>query len=474
MTRTLITIAALLALSACSTVTPSYERSAAPVPEAWPSGAAYAPAQAASKEAADIAWQSFILDERLRKVVAQALGGNRSLRQTLQDVAVARAQYGEQRAALMPTVGASVGTTASRSSTGSTNSQGKPNTTYSRSATAGVSLSSWEIDLFGRMRNLSDAAMETWLASAEGARSTRITLIADTATAWLQLATDRQQLLISQQTVESATRSVDVTRRRLAAGVASRVDVRGAETVLFQAKADVASYTTAVAQDRNALELLTGGRVDDALLPDGLPDDHAWLAEVPAGLSSNVLLRRPDVLQAEHQLKSANFSVGAARVAYFPQLTLTGSAGLASTALSSLFDHGASVWSLAPSLGLTLFDGGARSAAVDAAQASKLGYVAAYESTVQTAFKEVADALARRGTMVDQLEADRSLVAAAQDSAGLSMARYEKGVDTFLNALTAQRTLYSAQQTLVSARLTAWGNTVTLYKVLGGGVVDAP
>jgi multidrug efflux system outer membrane protein len=243
--------------------------------------------------------------------------------------------------------------------------------------------------------------------------------------------------------------------------------------VLLTARADIASYTTAVAQDRNALELLVGGRVDDALLPEALPADAGWLAEVPAGLSSDVLLRRPDVLQAEHTLKSANFDVGAARAAFFPQLTLTGSAGLASTALSSLFSGGATVWSVAPALGVTLFDGGAHRSALDVAKATKEGDVASYEYAVQTAFKETADALARRGTMADQLEADRALVEAAQDSATLSMMRYEKGVDTFLVALTAQRTLYSAQQTLVAARLTALGNQVTLYKVLGGGVVDA-
>jgi multidrug efflux system outer membrane protein len=468
MTRSLIALAAVLALSACGTLAPTYARPAAPVPAAWPAGAAYAPAQAASSAAADLPWQSFVLDERLRQVVAQALGGNRSLRKTLQDVAVARAQYGEQKAALLPTVGGSVGTSSSRAVAG-TDASGNVTTAHSRSASAGVSVSSWEIDLFGRVRNLSDAALETWLASAEGARSTRLALIADTATAWLQLAADREQLAIAQQTVASAGRSLAVTRKRLDLGVASRVDVRDAETILQQARADSASSTTAVAQDRNALELLVGGPVDDALLPDALPVDDAALASVPAGLSSSVLLRRPDVLQAEHQLKAANLDVGAARAAFFPQLTLTGSAGVASTALSSLFSGGATVWSLAPSLGLTLFDGGAHRSELEAAKATREGAVASYEYALQTAFKETADALARQGTMADQLEADRALVEAAQDSATLSTARYEKGVDTFLAALTAQRTAYSAQQTLVSARLTALSNRITLYKVLGGG-----
>ncbi len=459
--------AALLALAACGTLAPAYERPATPVAAAWPAGAAYAPAQAASQAAADLPWQSFILDARLRQVVAQALAGSRPLRKTVSDIAAARAQYGDQKAALLPTVGGSVGSSSSRAVAGTSGSG--VTTAYSHGASAGVSVSSYELDLFGRVRSLGDAALETWLATEEAGRSTRISLVAETATAWMTVAADRSQLALSQRTLQSAQQSLELTRKRLAAGVASRVDVREAETIWQQARADIASTTTAIAQDRNALELLVGGRVDDALLPDALPAQAAWLAEVPSGLSSDVLLRRPDVLEAEHQLKSANANVGAARAALFPQLTLTGSAGVASAALTTLVSGGASVWAIAPTLGVTLFDGGARRSALQASQAQRDGYVASYELAVQTAFKETADALARQGTMAEQLDAERALVAAAQDSATLATARYEKGVDTFLAALTAQRTLYAAQQALVSTQLTALGNRVTLYKALGGG-----
>ena len=468
MIRSLLAAAALLALAACGTMAPAYERPAAPVAQTWPTGAAYAPAQAASAAAADLPWQSFILDARLRQVVAQALADSRPLRKTVADIAAARAQVGEQQAALLPTVGASVGTSSSRAVAATSGSS--VTTAHSHGASAGVSVSSYELDLFGRVRSLGDAAQETYLATEEASRSTRISLIAETATAWMTLAADRSQLALSQQTLKSAEQSMTLTRKRLEAGVASRVDVREAETIWQQARADIASTTTAIAQDRNALELLVGSRVDDALLPDALPQRAAWLSDVPAGLSSDVLLRRPDVLQAEHQLKSADADVGAARAALFPQLTLTGSAGLASAALSTLASGGATVWAIAPALGVTLFDGGAKRSALQASQAQRDGLVSSYELAVQTAFRETADALARQGTMAEQLDAERALVDAAQDSATLATARYEKGVDTFLAALTAQRTLYAAQQALVTVQLTALGNRVTLYKVLGGGV----
>jgi multidrug efflux system outer membrane protein len=463
MTRLLLATAALLALGACSTMAPSYERPAAPVAATWPSGPAYAPAASSGLAAADLPWRSFVLDTRLQKVIGQALADSRPLRQTVSDIAVARAQYGEQRAALLPTVTAAVGTSSSRALAGG------GTTTHSRSASATAGVSAWELDLFGRVRSLSDAALETWLGTEEASRSTRVSLVAETATAWLTLAADRSQLALSQRTLQAADKSMTLTRKRLEAGVSSRVDVREAETVWQQARADIASTTTQIAQDRNALELLVGGPVDEALLPNALPVDAAWLASVPVGLSSSVLLQRPDVLEAEHQLKSANADIGAARAAFFPQVTLTGSGGLASAALSTLVSGGATVWTVSPALGLTLFDGGAHRAALQVSQAQRDKAVSTYELAVQTAFRETADALARSGTMGEQLAAERDLVAAAQDSVDLANARYAKGVDTFLAALTAQRTLYSAQQSLVSAQLTALGNRVTLYKALGGG-----
>jgi multidrug efflux system outer membrane protein len=463
----LLTLVAALVLSACSTMAPTYERPAAPVAAGWPAGAAYATPKAATTAAADIPWRDFILDERLRKVIDQALTNSRDLRKTIANIESARAQYRVQRAAELPTVNAGVnGTRARGTVTGS--SGGGTATGIAESASANIGISSYELDLFGRVRSLSDAALETYLATEEAARATRISLIAETATAWYTLAADRNQLAIAESTLASAKNSVALTQKRLEAGVTSRVDVRQAETVYQQARADVASATTTIAQDRNALELLAGSAIDEALLPKELPDANTSLAAVPAGLSSTVLLQRPDVLQAEHQLKSANANIGAARAAFFPTLSLTASAGVASAALSSLFSGGATIWSLAPALSLPIFDGGANKANLAYSEAQQKLYVSTYELAVQTAFREVADALARQGTMREQLAAQEALVVAANDSYQLATARYVKGVDTFLNALDAQRTLYSAQKSLVTARLTALDNQVTLYRALGG------
>lgn len=469
----ILTLVASLVLSACSTMAPTYEQPASPVAATWPTGAAYATptaAAAAMAKAADMPWRDFILDERLRTVITQALNNSRDLRKTIANIESARAQYRVQRAAELPTVNAGVNGTRARGSITSNSAGGSGGTAtgIAESASANIGISSYELDLFGRVRSLSDASLETYLATEEAARATRISLIAETATAWYALAADRNQLAIAQSTLASAQNSMALTQKRLEAGVTSRVDVRQAETVYQQARADVASATTTIAQDRNALELLAGSAVAEALLPTELPDSKSSLATVPAGLSSTVLLQRPDVLQAEHQLKSANANIGAARAAFFPTLSLTASAGVASAALSSLFSGGATIWSLAPALSLPIFDGGANKANLAYSEAQQKLYVSTYELAVQTAFREVADALARQGTMREQLAAQEALVLAANDSYQLATARYVKGVDTFLNALDAQRTLYSAQKSLVTARLTALNNQVTLYRALGG------
>lgn len=458
-----------LVLGAC-TMAPHYERPAAPVADTWPTGAAYAPTQASDTTAGDIPWRQFIQDDKLRQLIEQALANNRDLRSALANIQSARAQYRIQRAELSPQVNGDVSGNRSKSVSASTLSGALGRPVESEFYTASVGLSAFEIDLFGRVRSLSKAALESYLATEEAARATRISLIAETASAYVTFAADNSQLELSRRTLESAQRSMEVTRKRLEAGVSSRLDVRQAETIYQQARADLASTTALIAQDRNALELLVGGHIPDALLPSELPNDHQWLADVPAGLSSSVLLERPDVLQAEHQLKSANANIGAARAAFFPRLSLTASTGLASTELSDLFSDGASIWSVGPSLVLPIFNGGANVANLSYANAQRNLYVSQYELAIQTAFREVADALAVRGTIQEQLDAQRALVDAAADSYQLAEARYTKGVDTFLNALDAQRTLYNAEKSLLSARLTASNNVVTLYRVLGGGL----
>lgn len=472
MRKLALAIALPLALAAC-TLAPRYERPAAPVADTWPTGPSYAANQENQTAAADIPWREFIKDPKMRQVIEQALANSRDLRIALANIQSARAQYRVQRAELLPQINGDVSATRSKSvNTFSGTATGTGSTVESEEYTTSIGLSAFEIDLFGRVRSLSNAALESYLATEEAGRATRISLIAETASAYLTLAADSSQRLLSQRTVESAQRSMEVTRKRLEAGVASRLDLRQAETIYQQARADLASTTALIAQDRNALELLTGSRIADALMPSELPPDHDWLANVPAGLSSSVLLERPDVLEAEHQLKSANANIGAARAAFFPSLSLTASTGLASTELSDLFSDGASVWSVGPSLTLPIFNGGENTANLAYANAQRDLYVSQYELAIQTAFKEVADALATRGTIQERLDAQRALVDAAADSYQLAEARYTKGVDSFLNALDAQRTLYDAEQSLVSARLTESDNVVTLYRVLGGGLVD--
>ncbi len=455
-------------LAGCVSLAPQYRRPAAPVPQTFPQGPAYAPNQAADTAVSAIGWRSFFKDPRLQQVIARALGDSRSLRQALAGIEAAHAQYRVTRASSLPQITASVTGSGSRSLLAF---PGFTSAYEYKEFGATVGFSNWELDLFGKQRSLNRAAFESYLATAEGARATRISLIAETASAWLAYAADRSQLDMAQQTLASTRRSLDLTRRRLDSGVASRVDLSQADTLYQTARNDVAALTTQVAQDRNALDLLVGAPVEDALLPARLPAD-GWLAEVPAGISSSALLDRPDVQQAEHSLKAQNANIGAARAAFFPDLSLTANGGLESTALSTLFSGGTNVWTLAPQVAMPLFSGGANVANLAYAKAQQRQAVAAYEQAVQSAFREVADALAVRGTIKEQLAAQRALVAAAQDSYQLADARYQKGVDTYLNSLDSQRTLYAAQRNLVSTRQAALDNAITLYRALGGGLVE--
>ncbi|MFE8048827.1 efflux transporter outer membrane subunit [Brenneria goodwinii] len=454
-----------LLLGGCVSLDPDYQRPDAPVPSAWPQSGAV---KGTASDATKIPWRSAMVDPKLQQVIDLALSDNRDLRKALADIEAARAQYGVQRADLFPTVSAGVDGSRGRSLTSSSSSNSNA-TTISQSYSANLGVSAFELDLFGKTRSLTEAALETYLSTEAAAKTTQLTLIADTATAYITLATARSNLQLSQQTMQSALHSLEVTRNRQRNGVASGVDVAEAETVYQQARADVANYTTVVAQSKNALDLLAGRPVEESLLPAGLDDLTLAIAPVSAGIASSVLLQRPDVLEAEHTLKSANANIGAARAAFFPSLSLTASGGVSSSALSSLFSHGAGVWSLAPSVSLPIFDGGANRASLRYAEAQKKGYIASYEKAIQTAFQEVADALARKATIDEQLAAQRDYAAAAQRSYQLADKRYREGVDTYLNALDAQRTLYSARQTLISIEQTRLNNLVTLYNVLGGG-----
>lgn len=454
-------LAISLLLAGCVSLDPHYQRPAAPVPTTWPANAAKGSTQASSLLSN---WQTTLGDARLKAVVKQALASNRDLRKAIADIEAARAQYGEEQAALLPALTADLATTRSRSLT-------EGQTTLSSSAQAEGAVSSFELDLFGKNRSLSRAARESWLASEATALNTRLILVAETTEAWVALATDKSNLRLAQDTMRSAKASLETTERRQAAGIDAGTDVSDAMTVYQQARADVASYATSVKQERNALELLVGGRVDSHLLPSGLDDlPPDTIALVPAGVRSDLLLRRPDVLEAEHNLKSANADIGAARANFFPSISLTASAGVGSGSLSSLFSHGVGVWSFAPSVSLPLFSGGANVAALHYAEAGKQGLIATYEKTIQSAFKDVADALARRETLAEQLDAQQEYVKAAEKSLRIASSQYREGTGDYLSVLTAQRTVYAARLTLMSLQQTDWDNRITLWQSLGGGL----
>ena len=438
----------------CVSLDPNYQRPDAPVPASLPGTQGQATAVIGN-------WQQVVKDPRLNKVVSMALNSNRDVQKAIADIDAARAQFGETRASLFPTVNAEL-----------TGSRGRTTTTTGVNTTAQAdgAVSSFELDLFGRNQSLSRAARETWLASEYTAQNTRLTMIAELSTAWVTLAADNSNLALAQQTMTSAADSLKIVQRQQQIGTAAATDVSSAMSVYQQARASVASYQTLVTQDKNAINLLAGQTVADSLLPGTLESlGENTITLVPAGVASSVLLKRPDIQEAEHNLLSANANIGAARANFFPTISLTASAGVGSDSLSSLFSHGMSVWSFAPSISLPLFSGGSNMAQLRYAEAEKKGLIATYEKTIQSAFKDVADALARRQTLGEQLDAQRQYVAAEQQTFDVAMKRYQAGVGDYLTALTAQRTLWSAQQTLIELQQTELDNRITLWQSLGGG-----
>ena len=453
-------------LSACGTLEPAYHRPALPTPAAFPQSAPAGEGVTTTAAAPD--WRDFFQDPKLRAVVELSLANNRDLRVALANIQAARAQYHVQRAALLPAVDASGSATYGRAQTASPAGGGVID--YNEHQyTVGVGFSAYELDLFGRVRSLSKAALETYLSTEEARRASQISIVSEVAADYLALAADKANLKAANDTLASSRASLDITQKRFDRGIASQLDVSQAETLVAQTEADVAATITTVAQDRNALDLVVGSPTPDALLPSDLDGSIPVLTDLSPGLPSDVLLRRPDVLEAEHQLKAQNAQIGAARAAFFPRIALTTSGGATSSALSTLFKGPAGIWSFTPQLTLPIFAGGANLANLDYAKAEQKVAVAQYEKAIQSAFRDVANALARRDTMAAQLSADERAVQAATDSLTLSQARYERGSDTYLNVLIAQRTLFATQQALINARLIRSTNLVSLYAALGGG-----
>jgi outer membrane protein, multidrug efflux system len=454
----------LLVLSGC-TLAPKYTRPEAPVPSGWPNSAAKGVAGAPT--AAEVTWQKFFTDTKLKQIIERALNNNRDLRLASLNVEMARALYGIKRADLLPVVNATGSASKQRTSSDLVN-PGESRTSEQYSVNLGIS--SWEVDFFGRIRSLKDAALQEYLATEQARHSTQISLIAEVANTYLAMAADRELMKLAQDTLKAQEETFNLINRRYEVGASSELDLRQAQTRVDAARVDISRYTALVAEDQNALTLLVGSPVPDELLPAEL-NTVTTLQDLSPGLPADVLQSRPDILQAESQLKAANANIGAARASFFPRIALTSSIGTASNELSGLFKSGSGTWSFAPQIVMPIFDPRTWSA-LDASKVDREIVLAQYEKAIQSAFREVADALAQRETLGDQMAAQQSLVEATATSYRLSDLRYKSGIDSYLSVLDAQRSLYGAQQGLISVRLSRITNLVTLYKVLGGGAKE--
>jgi outer membrane protein, multidrug efflux system len=466
--------AALSTLLGACTLEPHYHRPPAPVP-------ALQGGTAGDTVAADIGWREFFPDPQLQQLIELALTNNRDLRVAALNVQSAQAQYRIQRADLFPTVDASAVEQVQHvplrvltaglppavlAGAGPLPTNGVTEHTYN----VGVGFTNFELDLFGRLRSLNHAALQQYFSSGETKRSVQLTLVAEVATAYLTVLTDQTLLDITRDTLKSQAESYALTEKMFNGGTTTELALRQAETTVDTARANLAQYVRQVAQDRDALQLLLGAPIPDGIdFSRGL-DRGNMVAELAEGIPSDVLVRRPDVLAAEHQLMAANAEIGAARAAFLPAISLTGNFGTESTQLSGLFKGGSRAWTFSPDISLPIFAGGANVANLQATQLARDTGVAQYEKAIQTAFREVADALVARGTLDEQLAAQQALVTASAVAYRLADMRYRGGVDSYLTALIAQVSLYSAQQQLQTVRLLRLQNLVTLYKALGGGL----
>lgn len=461
-------LAASALLAGCSLM-PTYERPSAPVSAQWPDSAAVAPgnASAAFGDASGaqgvpaLAWQDYFSDPTLRQLIDTALANNRDLRVAMLNVAQARAQLGIRQADQFPTLNAAAAGSRSPDSSGSVNSA------YS----AGLTVTAYELDFFGRVASLKEQALAQYLATTEASHSAQVSLIATVAQGWMSLLADEALLAVSRQTLDSRAESLKLVKLKVKHGAASDFELRNEQTLTERTRVTLAQQLRQRALDENALVLLLGQPLDAAswaqLKRHGL--NQLEFAELAAGLPSDLLLRRPDIRQAEQLLIASNANIGAARAAFFPRISLTAGAGTASSALSGLFKSGSWGWTLAPQLVLPIFDGGRNQANLDAARTGREIAIAQYEKSIQSAFREVADALASRATLAQQLQASQSLLEVEAARSHLTQLRLEHGVANQLEWLDAERSLFAAQLALVQIRLAYQQNHIALFKALGGG-----
>nr|WP_315446577.1 efflux transporter outer membrane subunit [uncultured Pseudomonas sp.] len=443
-----------LLMAGCSLI-PDYQRPASPSAAQYPQGP-----QAATT---DEDWRTLFNDPALQQLIESALINNRDLRVAALNVEAFQAQYRIQRADLLPAVSANASESRQRMPPSVTRSKAMINSTYS----VNLGISAYELDFFGRVRSLSEQALQTWLSTEEARRSAQLSLVANVANAYLTWRADQELLALTRETLAADEQSLHLTTRNREAGKSSALEQAQAKTSVDTSRANLARYQRQVAQDLNSLTLLVGAPVSESLPARPLASD--LVQQLPAGLPSDLLQRRPDILQAEYKLKAANANIGAARAAFFPSVSLTANAGTSSRDLSGLFGAGSGAWTFQPQVSLPIFNAGSLRASLDYSKLQKDVAVAEYEKSIQTAFQEVADGLAARSTYQQQLQAQRDLVQATQDYYNLAQHRYQNGVDSSLVFLDAQRSLFSSQQGLITDRLAQLVAEVNLYTALGGG-----
>jgi multidrug efflux system outer membrane protein len=458
----------IMALAGC-TLAPTYHRPTAAISPTWPRVPTQPKVPTNAIPAADVGWREFFRDPRLQQLIELALTNNPDLRVAMLNVEQTRALYRVQRNALVPTVDVNANGSRQRISTGFAG--GSYAATFNQ-FNVNLGVASYELDLFGRVRSLKRQALETYFASEEARKSAQIALVAEVGAAYLTERELTEQLAVARQTLKSAQRAHDLTKRSYEAGVLSELDLNAAEVGLQTARAAAAGYEQQLAQAENYLVLLVGRPLPDDLPPPQPFNPQICLSDLPAGLPSDLLQRRPDILEAEHQLEAANANIGAARAAFYPTITLTGSAGTASTALESLFAPGSQAWNFSPQIVWPIFAAGTAWAELQAAKAGKLIEVANYEKAIQTAFREVADSLVARATVKTQLAANQALVKAQRQNCELTEARFRSGVDSSLNVLAAQQALDNARQNLIQSQYSRLFNLINLYQALGGGWLE--
>jgi len=464
----------LCVLQGCTPLIPKYERPIPSIEGKFPSSDSNLNKEDTQSKLAknvpvsveSILWQDFIVDPVMRAVIDLALINNRDLRIAALQIEKAQAQFNFSQASLFPQINASVTNTSNKTPAKLTVSG---QDTIMHDYSGGLGFSAYELDMFGRLQSLKAAAFEQYLSTSQAALSVKISLIAQVATQYLILSADQSHLQLAEQTLDAQIKSHEIDKKRFDLGVISELDLSQSRTSIETARVDISRYRSLVAQDLNLLNLLVGKSIPEALLPkDFLSQSNVTV--ISPGIPSDLLRNRPDILEAEHQLIAANANIGAARAAYFPSITMTTFYGSASPALSGLFGAGSKSWLFVPQINLPIFDGGRISANLKTAKVNQKIALELYQKTIQTAFREVSDSLSVQDNIKDELTAQQALVEATALSFKLSQARYQNGINSYLNVLDSERSLYAARHNLINLKLSQVANQFTLYKALGAGL----